>query len=138
MKMDQFDGGLHAVLLLDADAIVRTSLAAYLRDCGLLVIEASDTSEARTVLEQAGSRVDVVLCDTATIGAEASFAFAQWVRSRDDAIPVLMAGTIDSAASLAGDLCAEGPDLSKPYDDPSLVVDAIRQALARKDRKVPG
>lgn len=135
--MDQINGGLHAVLLLDADAVVRSALAAYLRDCGLSVIEASDTSEARTVLEDGGSRVDVVLCDIASIGAEPSFAFAQWVRARDHAIPVLMAGTVDSAASVAGDLCEEGPQLSKPYDQ-SLVVDAIRQALARKDRKVPG
>jgi DNA-binding NtrC family response regulator len=133
MNMDQPDGNLHSVLLLDTDVVVRAALAAYLRECGLLVLEASDTSEAKTVLSESGSQVDIILCDAGSIGTEPSFAFTQWVRTHHQDVPVLLAGTIDSAASLAGDLCEEGPQLSKPYDH-SLVADAIRQALARKDR----
>lgn len=131
--MAQPNASLHSVLLLDTDVIVRASLAAYLRECGLLVIEASDTSEAKTVLSEFDSQVDIILCDAGSIGTETSFAFTQWVRTNHQNVPVLLAGNIDNAASLAGDLCEEGPQLSKPYDH-SLVADAIRQALARKDR----
>lgn len=131
--MAQPNASLHSVLLLDTDVVVRASLAAYLRECGLLVIEASDTSEAKTVLSETDSQVDIILCDAGSIGTEPSFAFTQWVRTNHQDVPVLLAGNIDNAASLAGDLCEEGPQLSKPYDH-SLVADAIRQALARKDR----
>lgn len=40
----------HTVILVDADVLVRTSLGAYLRECGLHVVEASDVEEAREVM----------------------------------------------------------------------------------------
>ncbi|MDG4650646.1 response regulator [Roseibacterium sp. SDUM158017] len=131
--MDQRDGSLQSVLIVDSDAVVRASLSTYLRDCGLRAIEASDTSEAKAVLTQDEPQIDIILCDTGTIGTEPGFSFAQWVRTNRQDVPVLLAGNVDNAASLAGDLCEEGPQLAKPYD-PSLVVDAIRQALARRDQ----
>jgi len=130
---DRRETGVETVLIVDAEVAVRAPLAAYLRDCGLRVIEATDTQEARKVLAEGDERVDVILCDAATVGTEAGFLLARWVRAQREGVPVLLAGNVDNAASLAADICEDGPTLSKPYD-PSLVADAIRQALAAKAR----
>lgn len=133
--MDKNNNGFHAVLIVDADIVVRASLAAYLGECGLRVLEANDTSEAETVISEIESQVDIVLCDAGTLGPELSFAFARWFRSQHQDVPVLLAGSIETAASLAGDLCEEGPQLSKSYDH-TIVVDVIREALARNKRNL--
>lgn len=134
--MDRREAGVETVLIVDAEVAVRAPLAAYLRDCGLRVIEATDTQEAKKVLAEGTGRVDVILCDAATVGTEAGFEFARWVREEHEGVPVLLAGSIDNAASLAGHICEDGPSLARPYD-PSLVADAIRQALAAKARNMP-
>ncbi|MDX1819796.1 MAG: hypothetical protein ACU0A4_03440 [Paracoccaceae bacterium] len=133
MKTDHDNAGLRALLLLDSDVLVRAALATYLRDCGLTVIEASDTAEARTVLATRDVAVDIIFCDVASIGSAQSFAFAQWVRTECHDIPVLLAGSIDGAASLANNLCEEGPQLSKPYDHAQFL-DTLKQTLARRHR----
>ena len=121
------------IIIVDADVVVRASLASYLRDCGLQVIEASDTSEARAVIEAGGEGIDIVLCDAGTTGTEASFGLMHWARENAGNVTVLLAGTVAAAADIAEDLCEQGPQHSKPYD-PSMIVDAIRQALAAKLR----
>lgn len=133
--MDHHSVGPQSVLLLDSDVVVRASLAAYLRDCGLIVIEASDTVGAQTVLSATGNVVDIIFCDVASIGTAQSFAFAQWVKSACRDIPVLLAGSIDGATSLARGLCQEGPQLAKPYDH-ALLLDTLKQTLARRHRNV--
>jgi DNA-binding NtrC family response regulator len=124
---------LRTILLVDAEVVVRTPLADFLRDCGLTVFEVSDAEEAKTVLLEGGVAVDVVLCDVVTIGAMEGFAFSHWVKARLPDIPVLLAGSLDKAASIARDLCDEAPSLARPYD-PSLVLEAMRRALASRQR----
>lgn len=131
--MDRPAFDLHTVVIVDADVVVRAALASYLRDCGLQVIEASDTSEARVLIEAGGKEIDIVLCDAGTVGTEASFGLLHWAREHHPDATVLLAGNVAAAARIAGDLCEQGPQLSKPYD-PSMIVDAIRQALAAKRR----
>ena len=46
---------------------------------------------------------------------------------------VILAGTAANKAKEAGDVCEEGPFLSKPYD-PQLLVDSIKRAIATRDR----
>jgi hypothetical protein len=48
-------------------------------------------------------------------------------------VEVILAGSIVKAVDQAGTLCNEGPALAKPYDH-HLVLDHIRQALARRER----
>jgi DNA-binding NtrC family response regulator len=132
----QPDGELRTVLLIDAEVAVRAPLAIYLRDCGLTVIEAGTTAEAKTVLLESDIQIDVVLCDAAAVGTEAGFAFSRWMKSRFPAVPVLLAGSLQKAASMAGDICEEGPSLAKPYDL-NTVLDAMRRAMASK-RRAPG
>ena len=129
-------GELRTILLIDSEVAVRAPLAEYLRDCGLRVIEVGTTTEATRVLLESGINVDLALCDTVTSGTEAAFSFAQWMKSRFPAIPVLLAGSLERTAALAGDLCDEGPSLSKPYDLSS-VLDDMRRALAAKRGGLP-
>ena len=128
------EDGLRSVLLVDAEVVVRAPLADFLRDCGLTVIEVSDAPEAQSALLDGRMTVDVVLCDTVTVGTRECFQFSRWMKSQLPDIPVLLAGSLDKAASIAGDLCNEGPGLARPYD-PSMVLEAMRRAMA--SRHVP-
>ena len=127
---------LRTILLIDAEVAVRAPLAGYLRDCGLTVIEVGTTAEAKRVLLESVIEVDLALCDTVTSGTEAAFAFSQWMKSRFPAIPVLLAGSLEKTVALAGDICDEGPSLSKPYNLSS-VLDGMRRALAAKRNGLP-
>lgn len=122
-----------AILLIDAEVLVRHELAEYLRHCGYRVVEASGTDEAVTVLAEADEEIDALLCDAAAVGETSAFELARWVREHRPHLPVMLAGTHEKAAQQAGELCDEGPALSRPYD-PAVVVDRIRRSLAARDR----
>ncbi|MEA2816833.1 MAG: hypothetical protein QOI93_4534, partial [Rhodospirillaceae bacterium] len=50
------------ILVVEDEILVRTVIAAYLRDCGFDVVEAGNADEAVRVLE-AGIRIDIVFSD---------------------------------------------------------------------------
>jgi DNA-binding NtrC family response regulator len=123
------------VLLVDDDVLVRAPIAAYLRECGYRVIEANSADEAMQLLDHdAGGDIGAVLTDIAMAGERDGFVLAQWIRSRRPGCEVILAGTPARAAGAAGKLCEEGPKLAKPYE-PRLVLDHIRQLLARRRRQ---
>jgi DNA-binding response OmpR family regulator len=51
------------ILIVEEDLLVRTALAEYLRECGYLVLEASNAGDARSLLEDGSRRVDIVLAE---------------------------------------------------------------------------
>jgi DNA-binding NtrC family response regulator len=120
------------ILIVEPDILVRSPLAAYLRECGFRVIEAIDAKEAREFLSDGSRQIDVVLADV-DMNGESGFALAAWIRGNRPGIEVVLAGTVAKAAEKAGDLCRDGPALSKPYDH-QLVLDHIRRLLAARDR----
>lgn len=120
------------ILLVDADILVRTPLANYLRECGYQVIEAADASEAQVLLKDTPQSIDIVLVDAGT-GNESGFVLARWIREHFPGLRVILAGTIVRATEKAGDLCQDGPALSKPYDH-RLVLSRIQQLLAGRKR----
>jgi DNA-binding response OmpR family regulator len=122
-----------AILLIEADILVRSPLADYLRECGYRVIEARDTGEARRLLEMPNADVDVVLLDAQGQG-ETGFAFAGWIRENHPQADVILTGALEQATRKAADLCEEGPELRKPYDH-RLVLDRIKRLLAARDRR---
>ena len=122
------------VLLVEGDIIVRHPLAEYLRECGFTVFEAANGDEAMRALKTAELRIEFVLADMTTPGS--GFSLRQWIRKENLAVEVILAGSIGKAVDHAGTLCNEGPALAKPYDH-RLVLDHIRQALARRDRSKP-
>lgn len=120
------------ILIVESDVLVRQPLAEYLRECGYRVIEAVNDAEAREFFAKGVAQVDAVLADVHTSG-EARFSLASWIRQNYPGTRVLLAGTMATAAQKAGDLCEEGPALSKPYDH-RLVLDYIKRMLAARDR----
>ncbi|MGZ5904834.1 MAG: response regulator, partial [Reyranella sp.] len=67
------------VLVVEDEILVRTVIAAYLRDCGFDVVEAGSADEAVRVLE-AGVRIDIVFSDINMPGSLDGFGLAQWLR----------------------------------------------------------
>jgi len=117
------------VLVVDSEIIVRLTLSEYLRSCGYTVIEAASGEEALTVLKDADLAIDMTLAEVELRGEIDGFQLAAWIRNRRPQIGVILAGTPARAAKAAGDLCEDGPLMSKPYD-PQLVVDRIKRMLS--------
>jgi DNA-binding response OmpR family regulator len=101
------------ILLVEAEELVRTPLAQYLRECGYRVLEAINSKEAQKLLSEGSQTIDIVLADIQTLQGS-GFAFAGWVRENKPGIKVILAGTVAAAARRAGDLCEKEPPIRKP------------------------
>jgi DNA-binding response OmpR family regulator len=121
------------ILIVESDVVVRHSLAEYLRECGYTVLEAVDGKEARTILSDDDSSVNIVLAD-ANASDESGFILSAWIRSNSPGVAVVLAATVVAAVTAAGDLCDDGPALTKPYDH-QLVLRHIRRLQAARDRR---
>jgi CheY-like chemotaxis protein len=121
----------HTVLLVEDEVLVRMPIAGYLRDCGYRVIEAADGEEAIVVLSSDELNVDIVFTAAELNEKMDGFALSQWIRSNQPHIMVVLAGTPKRIASLAGELCEEGPMLRKPYSV-ATIEGYIRNLLATK------
>jgi CheY-like chemotaxis protein len=119
------------VLVIEGDVLIRMAVSAYLRECGLSVIEAVNADEAIAIL-QADIEVDVALIDLGPAGTTDGFAVAQWIRRERKAIRTIMTSGVARTAQEAHHLCEEdGPVVAKPYDHGELER-RIRQLLARE------
>lgn len=121
------------VLLVHDDVLVRMSLAAFLRECGYRVLEATSGDEALTMLKEANITIDVVFSDLQMPGPIDGFGLSRWLRANRPEMDMILAATEQRAAEAAGDMCVDGP-LPKPYHPQSLV-DRIKQLRAVRDRK---
>lgn len=118
------------VLLLEADAIARHALAEYLRQCGYKVVEAASTDEVDQYLNS-GAEADLAMLDLQAPGQRNAFELAQWFRSNRPLTEIILVGSVASAAEKAGDLCENGPSLSRPYDH-SKVTHLIKQLRSKR------
>lgn len=114
------------VLVIEQDVLIRMCIAAYLRECGFSVIEASGDDEAMSVL-QTDTRVSVLFSDVGDSGG--GFSLAQWVRRERPDTRIVLTSGLKRAAREAGKLCAEGPHEELPYDH-ALLEQRIRQLIA--------
>ena len=117
------------ILVVEDDVLVRSVVAAYLRECGFDVVEANSADEAIRVL-QAGGAIDIVFSDIQMPGSMDGFGLAQWVRRERPGLKVILTSGAARTAKEAGDLCEHGPILAKPYDHAELERH-IRSLLAR-------
>jgi len=124
------------VLIVEADVLVRSSLADYLRDCGYKVMEAVNGHEAQQIVGEPQSSVDIVLANV-NAPKESGFALAVWIRANHPAVEVELVGTLATAVEKAADICEDGPGQAPPYDH-RLVYERIRQLLAARDRAHKG
>ncbi len=119
------------LLMVEADILIRTPIASYLRDCGFTVLEASSGNEALLLLQHAGPAIDLVLAAVDLDGEMNGFDVAHWVRAHLPTTGVLLAGSVSKAAHIAAGLCDQGPYLDRPYD-PQIVIERIRRLLASR------
>ncbi|WP_114226965.1 MULTISPECIES: response regulator [Sphingomonas] len=123
------------ILVVDGDVLVRHGISDYLRDCGYRVVEASNTDEAKVVLEDTSMHIAAVLCDAEAPGSLSPFRLRSWATERRHDVQIALAGNIEVAANKAAELCEQGPHLARPYD-PQSVVDYIKRLIsaAARDR----
>lgn len=124
---------MNSILVLEHDILVRTALAGFLRECGHHVVEGVNGGEGRQLVASPDTRIDIVLC-AAALPDESGFQFAAWVRERHPHIDVLLAGSIETAARKASNLCDADPEVIGAHDHEQLR-DRIRWLLAKRDRK---
>ena len=109
------------LLFVDHDALERSAIAAYLRECGYLVSEAVSAEEAMTLLSERPGAFDIAFVVVDLPGDMDGFSLARWIREHAPGVRVLLAATVDKTAKLAGTLCEDGPHLRKPYERQSLL-----------------
>jgi signal transduction histidine kinase/CheY-like chemotaxis protein len=108
--------GLEGVLLVDDNDAVRATTAAYLRECGLSVIEAPDAVRALELLQTA--RVEAVMSDIIMPGDMDGISLAQTIQTRWPALPVLL---VSGYSERAAEAQARGFHvLNKPYSLPDV------------------
>jgi CheY-like chemotaxis protein len=112
-------GDSPVVMIVDHEILVRMAIAAYLRDCGLKVLEAANAAEAVTVLD-AATPVDVAVVEVQLPGEMDGFTLARWIRSRHADLHVILASSTARKVEAAGELCDEGPMLERPYQTTEL------------------
>jgi DNA-binding response OmpR family regulator len=114
------------ILVVEEDVLVRHPLAQYLRECGYTVSEARDGAEARILIDAQDVAIDMLFAE-----GESGFELARWVRQRHPDVAVIIAGTVTRAVEMAGDLCEDGPAITKPYDH-QFLLSRIQQLLAKR------
>ncbi|MCW5734467.1 MAG: response regulator [Enhydrobacter sp.] len=104
------------------------AVAGYLRECGYQVVEADGAAEAKRVL-QSGPAPQLAFIDLDVSDETDGFGLARWIRAERPGVKVLLTSSVRRTAQMAGDLCEEGPLISKPYDHRDLE-SQIRRLLA--------
>ena len=120
------------VLIVEADVLVRSALADYLRDCGYRVLEVADGNEAREILVEPAAAVDVLLANVKA-PKDSGFLLAVWVRANCPHVEVELVGSVENATQKAGEICADGPAPSTPSDH-KFVLDRIRRLMASREQ----
>lgn len=119
------------ILFIESELAVREPVSEYLRECGYRVVERVSTDEAQEFLEKGGLPVDIVLADAESTGALGGFGFGRWVKNHHPRTQVLLAGSVEKVAQEAGNLCASGPHMARPYHH-QVLGNQIRQMLAKR------
>ena len=112
------------ILVVEDEFLIRAMLSDYLQECGFKVLEASSADEAVGIIENVDVVIDLVLTDIRMPGAMDGFGLAQWVRTNQPNMPVI----------LASGLCENAILFQKPYDLEA-VVGRIRSTLGASPLK---
>lgn len=123
----------NCLIVAVADVLIRNAIAEYLRHCGYKVFEAATSDEVIIAIEEGAMKIDALLADAELSGRFNAFELRLWVRDHHPDVEVVLAGSVDSAAKAAGQLCDEGPHLQRPYH-PESVAAYIKRLLAATRR----
>jgi len=104
-------------LVVEADAMLRATLAAFLKGEGYRVLQAADAAEAIALLDNARRRVGVALLDLATPDLDGHAVLAHLQRRGRRDLPVLVFSGHHPDAALLAVLDHERRDfIAKPFD----------------------
>ena len=106
------------IVIFEDDMLVRSMVAAWLRDRRFDVIEANSADEAVRVV-QAAIRIDVVFSDIQMPGSMDGLGLASWLQRERPTLPVILTSGAMRPGKAAA-LRAHGPILAKPYDPAEL------------------
>ncbi|HVY83704.1 MAG TPA: hypothetical protein VG943_01115 [Caulobacterales bacterium] len=125
---DPLKARLPSVLVVEGEVLIRLSIAEFLRDHDMHVVEASSPTEARSVL-LAEVPIDVVFSDAHLADEDPSGPLALWLRENFPKVGLLLTawastGPFDQAADAP--VCIE-----KPYI-PEKVMHQIEALIARR------
>lgn len=120
------------VLVVEDEVLIRLSITEYLQECGFKVLDASNASEAQSILE-GGRSVDVLFTDVQMPGAMDGFSLARWVKARFPDMRVILTSGVARMARDAADLCDHASFVAKPYDHRQLA-NEIQAAIAHRDQ----
>jgi len=101
------------IMVLESDVLVRTEIAAFLRECGYKVIEGITAHDLWTIID-AKVKLDVVFSEVNLTGDVDGFTVARRLRQTYPEIDIILTSSVESAAEKSAELCEEGP-LKKPY-----------------------
>jgi DNA-binding NtrC family response regulator len=135
MAKAKTDKSAQRILLADEDVIVRFGIAQYLRDCGLSVLEAATSHEAKAIL-QALTNIDVLISDPQFAGPESGFALAQWVRRNRPGVHVILEASLEGKTAAAFELCG-APDPHKTFDAQTLATKIRTMRTEQRRRAKP-
>lgn len=120
--------GERTILIVEDDSAVRQVAARILRERGYVVLEARRPSEARSILRQHGSGIDLLLTDVIMPECTGTELAHELVQLYPLMRVVYMSGYPGAAAVRAGTLTAASAYLEKPFS-PSTLIEKIRGAL---------
>lgn len=118
---------VETILVASSDALQRSIIAKYLRECGYSVIEATGFDDAKIAIGH--YEVDVVVSDT-QMQDGTGFDLSTYIRSRHLNIEIILTQSLIKTAQVAGDLCEQGP-LDQPYHPQRLVEEIKRLGAFR-------
>ncbi len=124
------------VLVVDDDDIIRMSIADYLRDSGLDVLEAA-SGEAGQAAFEAGAPIDVVFSDVQMSPHLDGIALANWVHANHPNVPVMLTSGVTILSSLPEAICPQGSVFIKPYEFTAVAarIQALLSATQLDDRR---
>jgi DNA-binding NtrC family response regulator len=102
---------LRTVLVVEDEEPIRTATSEFLRDCGFVVIEAGDVTEAKDLL--LNWNVDLVFSDINLPNRESGFALENWIRHYYPSVKVLLTSGHPQLSADTRNL--REPIIQKPY-----------------------
>jgi CheY-like chemotaxis protein len=117
IQVGRRDGGAarkYTILVVEDETLLRLVAADRLRECGYVVLEAADASEAIELL-RTGAPIDAVFSDVYMQDDLTGFDLARWVREHFPQLPILLASANACNFELR-DADGEFEIFAKPYD----------------------
>ncbi|MGC1370339.1 MAG: response regulator [Methylovirgula sp.] len=117
------------VLVIEDEFMLRVLLSDYLQECGFKVVAVNDATEAISIIENSGVKIDLVFSNVVMPGPMDGFGLKRWLRTNRPNLPIILVSGDAKKTNAAEELCESGPLMAKPYDLETVVI-RVRAILA--------